>query len=796
MKSWMGSNGRLVFMGLVSLAACTRGDSLKADPPGTDDTDVVVDTDPFDHSDPHEDTDSLRPNARPLCVEAAARPEIAADLQQWATSLVESTNKFYGELEWRTLEAKGESFGDNAEREVMDRITRGWQRLKFGDLEGSISDLEKAEALAVASVPRWRGRARELLGAAWMRKAETDNCITGGSGHSCIIPFDEHAIHADPTGMTNAAGAFERCLTEDSDSVSAQWLLNVTYMARGTWPDEVPEAFRFADGFLDSEGEAEPWYNAIVDQGMEKPTLAGGSALQDFDGDGLLDILVSSFEPEGVMDLYLNMGDGWYCEASDASGVSAISGILSFTAADYDNDGDMDVFAPRGAWMATHGTVRASLLRNDGEGRFVDVAVEAGLAAPNVNGPTQVGAWADVDNDGWLDLFVGREDDEAVVVGRRVSSLYINQRDGTFVDIAPSAGVASAGFVKGASWIDMDDDGDQDLYVSSLKGRDHLYENRGDLTFIDRAERLGVLDPIKSFPSVTVDYDQDGLLDLFIGAFTNNYGGGGPLDSSYFQSAESYVKDKLGLPADALFSETAHMYRNIGTGFQDVTAQLGLDDIHATMGMTVGDMDMDGWPDIFLSTGAPEYDALEPNISYRNDGGRRFLDVTTATRLGNVQKGHAPSFGDLDEDGDEDLYVELGGAFRGDAAPSGFFINPSNNDADVRRHAVTLRLEGVRSNRSAIGARVKVVTPGRTFFHLVGQTGSFGGNSLQVEVGLADETEVSAIEIRWPSGEVETISAVAVDQIHNIREGEGIVGSAPYRRFGIRHGDDMDHEAP
>ncbi|HMV66207.1 MAG TPA: CRTAC1 family protein [Myxococcota bacterium] len=778
---------------LLSLLACTH------EPSDTKGTSSEDDTDPLAHTD-HTPTDTAipMPNARPLCIEAAGPPVIAPELDAWARSLRESVNKFYGELEWRALEAMGESLGDTAERQVMNRITRGWHRLKFGDLPGAIADFEAAEALADSDVPRWRGRARELLGAAWMRKAETDNCLTHGNGHSCVIPFDEHAIHADPTGMENAAAAFERCLTEDEgQSVSAKWLLNVTYMARGQWPDAVPPQFQFPEGFLDSEGEAAAWSNRAPDLHMTELSLAGGASTEDFDGDGLLDIMFSSFEPEATMRLFLNMGDGWYCNASDASGVSSIPGILHFSAADYDNDGDMDVFAPRGAWMQTQGDVRPSLLRNDGQGHFADVAVEAGMAGADVNGPTQVGAWADVDNDGWLDLYVGREDDEQAVVGRHPSSLYLNQHDGTFVDIAGAAGVASAGFVKGASWFDMDEDGDVDLYVSSLRGRDHLYENRGDLTFVDRAERTRVLEPIKSFPSVAVDYDQDGRLDLFVAAFTNNYGGGGPLDPSYFQSAESYIDDKLGIPADELFSETAHMYRNTGDGFEDVTAQLGLDDIHASMGLSVGDFDMDGWPDIILATGAPEYDALEPNIAYRNDQGQRFLDVTAATRMGHIQKGHGVAFGDLDEDGDEDVVVELGGAFRGDGALNALFVNPTNTSDTTHRHAITLRLEGVRSNRNAIGARVKVVTPGRTFYHLAGQTGSFGGNSMQIEVALADETEIQSVEIRWPSGEVETITEVALDQIHHVREGEGIVDSAPFRRFGVHEASsDPSHDDP
>lgn len=753
---------------------------------------------PVDLPDPPLPIDTATTSSqRPLCLEQRTPSPIAADIQSWIDTLVASNNRYFGELEWQGLEALGEdNLGDTDQRVIMNRLVRGWSRLRFGELDGAISDFQAAEALSDEKGLLWRGRARELLGIAWMRKGETDNCITNGSGEACIVPFGEHAIHTDKTGMANAAAVFEACLTEDlPDQMSVKWLLNVTYMARGEWPDGVPEAWRFPPDFLTTEADAEPWFNHVPSLDMKEARLAGGSAIDDFDGDGLLDVLVSTMGAGQPMALYLNQGDGELCDGSDGSGVSGIVSALSFQHADYDNDGDLDVFVPRGAWHGADGTIRPSLLNNDGAGHFEDVAIAAGLANPLVDGPSQVGVWADFDNDGWLDLFVGREDDAAATL-RRVSSLFHNQQDGTFVDIAAAAGVEISGFVKGASVLDQDGDGDLDLFVSSLKGADHLYVNQGDLTFVDRAEELGTLAPIKSFASTSLDYDQDGLDDLFVAAFTSNYGGGRPLDPTYFKSAESFVYDKLGLPADPLYSETAHLYRNTGTGFEDVTVAAGLDDIHATMGMTHGDLDMDGYPDIYLSTGAPEYDALEPNTSYRNDGAGHFFDVTTATRLGHLQKGHGVSFGDIDDDGDEDLFADMGGAFVGDPAPPALWANPTNEPADPVRHAVTLRLEGVTCNRDAIGARVRVVTPGRTFHHVVGRTGSFGGNSLQIEAGLADETAIERIEIQWPGGDLEILDDVDVDQVVAVRQGEGVVSSTPYRRLVLARDMEMDPNVP
>lgn len=725
--------------------------------------------------------------SRPLCDEVVDPAPMAADLEAWAASTRASGNRFFGEVPWRALEDDGEPVGAEPEREVRNRILRGWYRLRFGDFEGAVADLERAEALAVAEVPAWRQRAREMLAVVWMRQAETQNCIINGSGHACVIPFNEHGTHDDPTGMARAEAVLARVLREDQPTAfTPRWLYNVTFMARGLWPDGVEPAWRLGEDFLVSEVPFPAWTNVAPDVGIHATSLAGGSALNDVDGDGLLDLVVSSMEPEVGMELFLNTGDGRFCEATAAAGLSGITGVLDFKMADYDNDGDLDIFAPRAGWLSLQGSVRPSLLRNDGRGRFEDVAVVAGVSDARFDGPTQVAAWGDVDNDGWLDLFVGREDDDVLPGGRRVSSLYINQRDGTFVDVAFAAGVAASGFVKGASFLDADEDGFLDLYVSAMRGEDHFYHNNGDLTFTDRAQAAGVLKPRESFSSAALDYNQDGHLDLLVAAFPNRYDGGGPLDATYFQSMEAYLVDAAGGSLDALGAETAHLYAGDGAGgFRDVTVEVGLDDGHATMGMSVDDLNMDGFPDLYFATGAPEYDALEPNTAYVNDGGLRFHDVTVDMRTGQIQKGHGVSFGDVDEDGDLDLYVKMGGAFRSDPSPSALFLNPTNALDTRTRHAVTLQLEGVTVNRSAIGARVRIVTPERTFHHLVGETGSFGGNSLQVEAALGASTSITRIEVQWPGAELETVTGVPLDAVISLRQGEGVVASRAYRTFGL-----------
>ncbi|HMV67603.1 MAG TPA: CRTAC1 family protein, partial [Myxococcota bacterium] len=700
---------------------------------------------------------------------------VPADLAAWATWVRGSRNRFVGDAHLDELERLGEArLGDSVDEIVRNRLDRGYERLRAGRVDDAITDLQAGLELAEDDDLVWRGRARELLAMAWMRRAELDNCVTSGTGASCLLPFGDAGVHAYTEGMTEAAALWSSFLVEDDpNKPSARWLYNVSVMALGGYPEDVALEWLIPPACLQPEAAMPGWTNVARDIGVAAPGLAGGSAVDDFDGDGLLDLLFSSSDPDEGISLYLNQGDGRFCDASNASGLSAFPGSLDISVADFDNDGDLDVAAPRAGWYNEFGFIRMSLLRNDGAGRFVDVAIEAGLA--EVTGPSQVSEWADVDGDGWLDLFVGRE--RAVDV-YPPASLYINRHDGTFEDQAALRGVAENGWVKGAAFGDIDDDGDPDLYVSTMLGPNHLYINdreRGQ--FIDRTAELGLEGPDNGFSTWFFDYDQDGDLDLFATSYPLTFVSKGPLSDDFGRASEGYVLDLVGRADDR---DPAHLYRNDNDGMVDVRDELALDDVHAPMGSNFGDLDMDGWPDIYLGTGAAGYDALEPNVAYLNMQGARFLDVTSAVGLGHLQKGHGVSFGDLDGDGDEDIALDVGGAFTGDRFPNAVFTNPTTG-----RHGVTLRLEGVTVNRRAVGARVRVVTAERTFHHVVGTGSSYGNNSHQLEIGLGAIAAIERVEVDWPSGPSEVFEGVEVDHIVDLREGAGVVASRPYAPFAL-----------
>ncbi len=357
----------------------------------------------------------------------------------------------------------------------------------------------------------------------------------------------------------------------------------------------------------------------------------------------------------------------------------------------------------------------------------------AGLGEPIAS---QAAAWADYDNDGRLDLYVAGELDLTRPDARNRGRLYHNRGNGTFEEVAARAGVANDRYGKGVAWGDYDDDGYPDLYVANLGQPGRLYHNRGDGTFEDLAPILRVTEPSFAFACWFWDYDNDGRLDLWIN----------PNRATLSEA----IRDQLGQPTTG---DRPRLYRNTGgmDPFQDVTAEVGLDRVVLPMGSNFGDIDNDGFLDIYLATGRPSFAYLMPNRLFRNAEGRRFEDITGVTGTGHLQKGHGVAIADWDRDGDQDIFVEAGGAVPGDRAHNVLFENPGNGN-----HWLTIRLVGTRTNRSAIGARIRVDLPGPdgtivSRYRTVGTTSSFGGNPLACTIGLGSAKKVRSLEIQWPT---------------------------------------------
>ena len=676
------------------------------------------------------------------------------------------------------LRAQSAATDDGTAPQVLLQLypALGLQELIHGNNREAVDLFEKAYALAKALPEAQRPRGFTHLvyntAVACMRLGESQNCVAHHTSQSCILPIEGSGRHVDPAGSRRAIGYLTEVLSltePDSDTfLGARWLLNLAHMTLGEWPDKVPEAYRIPASTFATDAEFPRFHDIAPELGVNGFTVSGGAAIEDYDGDGRLDLFVTTRDPAGQARFFQHLPDGGFEDRSEAAGLQGIVGGLNLTHADYDNDGDVDVLILRGGWQLGHfGQQPMSLLENQGPaqpGHFIDVTFLAGLG--EVFYPTQTADWADYDLDGDLDLYVGNE---ASSNGPFPSQLFRNEGGGKFVDVAAAAGVQNMRMAKGVSWGDVDGDRDADIYVSNYLDPNRLYLNQGNGKFVDVAAERGVEKPIDSFPCWFFDFDNDGALDIYV--------------STYYQTAGEarlgpVVASTLGQP---IRQDLNKLYKGDGTGhFRDVAQEQHLDLFTVIMGASFGDLDNDGFPDIYLGTGYPFYDGLVPNVMYWNRRGQRFADVTTAGGFGHLQKGHGIAFADLDEDGDEDVYANMGGAYPGDAFGDALFENPGG----FANHWLKLRLEGRRSNRAGIGARVRVVISEdgheRCVYQTMGEHGSFGNSPFELHLGLGAATKVERLEVFWPlTGETQSFTDLAVDRRVRVLEGEAQPALAP-----------------
>jgi len=483
--------------------------------------------------------------------------------------------------------------------------------------------------------------------------------------------------------------------------------------------------------------------------------------VDDFDNDGFYDVVISAWDRDGQLRYFRNRGDGTFIERTSEAGLVGEVGALNIQQTDYNNDGLLDIWMLRGGWLSVGGRIPNSLLRNNGDGTFTDVTEEAGLLSLH---PTQTSRWFDYDGDGWLDVFIGNE--STVENDPDYSELYHNNRNGTFTECAAAVGVRVAEFVKGVACADYDQDGRPDLFLSIRRADAKILlhndgpDASGQWRFSNAFARSGLDGAPLSFGTFFFDYDNDGWEDLFLfGYFLPNGVG-------------DVARDYLGLPTQGAKSR---LYRNNRDGtFRDVSVETKLSRVLQTMGHNFGDLDNDGWLDFYCSTGDPDFMTVIPNRMFRNAEGRFFQDVTTATGTGHLQKGHAVAFADLDDDGDQDIYVSMGGAYSGDFARNALFLNPGQTKTNAW---LKLKLVGTKANRAALGARIKVtaLTPAgtREVYRVVSSGGSFGCNPLRQEIGLGDATAVVSVDIRWPGSDTrQTVKGLEINHSYQIREGD------------------------
>ena len=502
---------------------------------------------------------------------------------------------------------------------------------------------------------------------------------------------------------------------------------------------------------------------------------------------------------------------------------------------DCDNDGKLDIVMVNGStvdrYKQSGGDLMVTLWHQDAGSKFTDITAKAGLTRKGWGMGVAV---ADFDNDGNLDLFV---------TGYGGNALYRNKGDCTFEDVTEKAGVRGGGLSTGAAWADYDRDGNVDLFVSryvhvdmndlpafgstkfcQFKGApvqcgpwgmegetDLLYHNRGDGTFEEVSKKAGVDDPAKYYGlgATWGDYDNDGWPDLFVaddatpnhlyhnnhdGTFTDDAMVGGIALNSEGQALGSMGvtwgdydhSGRLSMFITEFADQPNTLYRNMGlSGFEDVAmpSRLGQPSLPLVgWGTSFFDMDNDGWLDLFVANGHvyPQMDAVkgsaayaEPMLLHRNLRDGTFEEVSKAAGLADMplKSRRGAAFGDIFNDGNVDIVVLNVGA------PPSLLRNTNK----VSNHRVLFHLEGTKSNRAAIGARVTIHAGGAMQFDEVRGGGSYlSQNDLRLHFGLGSAAKIDLVEVRWPNGKVESFKDVAADKNYTIVEEQGIKGSTPF----------------
>jgi hypothetical protein len=594
-----------------------------------------------------------------------------------------------------------------------------------GNLDKAIDRWRVANGIVEAGIPGAVPMMLETFGIAYLHKSAMDNGVFRNPGEWCLFPPRANTAYRETAGAEAALQHFSKYLELKPDDREVKWLLNLTYMTLGRYPAGVPARHLIPPSAFESKEDIGRFMDVAAPAGLNVFSMAGGVIVDEFRRDSPFDVVTSSMDFCESLHYFRNNSDGTFTERTKEAGLAEQLGGLNLLQADYNNDGCMDILVLRGGWEFP---MRKSLLRNNCDGTFGDVTAESGLSAAT---STQTASWADIDNDGWLDLFVGNESGP--------SQMFRNRGNGTFEDISRTAGVDRSTFVKAIVAGDYDNDGFADFYVSNYNGNNLLYHNNHDRTFSETAKAAGVQAPWRSFAAWFFDYDNDGWADLFV--------------NSYYISNDESVRTYLGLPHNA---ETSKLYRNLGNGtFRDVTADVGLDKVYMPMAANFGDADNDGYLDMYLGMGSPSFGSVFPHELLLNKRGKTFVNITASSGTGEIHKGHGIAFADLDADGDEDIVAEIGGAVPADRHALRLFENPGQG-----HDWISVKLVGEKSNRAAVGARIKVTVEspgddrtktGRSMYRTVGSGGSFGASPMEQHIGLGQSAKIQALEIWWPA---------------------------------------------
>jgi len=661
---------------------------------------------------------------------------------------------------------------DSELRKGLNRFHRGDVSLAIERLESSIDQEGVSEEKLF-----W-------LAVAYMRWAEEQNCLsplTGPDGAAyshvadpsrmCSLPLSVH--HRRTRGAQQAVRLLERLLSDyDTENAVYRWLLNFNHMTLGGFPQDVPALHRIQTGMVRqfygpiAKKTVERHANLVFrerarDLGVNTLDAGKGVAVEDFDGDGHLDIITGgTFDP---IRYYRNEAGLAFQDVTQGSGLDGASQAHIISAADYDNDGLVDLFVAR----PFH---HFQLFRNRG-GTFQDVTISSGLLrqTPTAEIATYacIPAFGDIDNDGDLDLMLAQFGQRTPwsegLLSREPmeSKLFLNEA-GRFTDRTAEFGLAQLvrdQIFLSASFGDYDRDGWTDLFLSSFtRGRSVLLRNLDGRHF----EPTSHLSPnVAGFASAFLDINHDGQLDVFQAASS-------PAATATEYWIEGLVPDRnassIIVQNDGVFESRPDFFKGGG--------------VAGVMGVSFGDLNNDGCYDFYFGTGNPEPWYVLPNMMFLGDRNSRdclgtMTNISVTNGFGNVQKGHGIVFFDFDNDGDQNVYSSLGGMWPADRWPNQFFVNDSSLD----NHWVKIRLRGRKSNFFGVGSSIRVVAESaagervvRTY--LMNNGTGFGSSPYLAHIGLLDANRALEVEVYWPASGCRKSYAATLDELNVLDESE------------------------
>lgn len=470
-------------------------------------------------------------------------------------------------------------------------------------------------------------------------------------------------------------------------------------------------------------------------------SIANGASWIDYNNDGLLDMyVVNNINGKHKNFLYQNNGDGTFLRIKKNSIVKSSVPNFGSSWADYDNDGDLDLYLTGSA---------CALYQNDGQGNFTKITTG------DISDRTITGygvSWGDYDNDGNLDLLVANP---GAFFGNRKSN-FLFHNDGppnyTFTNVTNTPITTKIDNYTVPTWTDFDNDGDLDLFISNgpangTTGPNKLYKNLLKETQIANFEEVttGIIVTDKGDGQVGswFDYDNDGDLDLYVTNFGVGPSGG------------------TGLPNS--------LYRNDGGTYTKITLGKIVTDRNVSLASVTGDFDNDGDLDVYVATGGPV-----ANRYYQNNGDGTFTSIETGEFVTEAISNFGATAGDYDNDGFLDLFVANVGNAQQQPGKSSLFKNNGNSN-----HWINILCVGTKSNRSAIGAKLKALAtidnkPVWQMREISSQDTFCGQSSLNVEFGFGNSTEITTLIVEWPSGIIDTFNNLPVDKFITITEGETI----------------------